>query len=100
MLNSFNKQEFSGTAFLSKLNDTDKEPSKFALIPDEDDEMSLEEHLENLSNRYASQGSKSQNPTEFSDSLDANLDLDMRITPEGYFNRKVTISLQNKDSGR
>lgn len=90
LMRGFDKEVISAKDFLNKLNETEKRPDQFSLLQEADEDMSLEQHLEALSNKYTRQELNPQNQNSFSE------DLQMKIIPKTCFGKGMQIVLQNK----
>lgn len=89
-LKDFNRSEFSGKAFLAKLDKCAEDSQPKSLIPEKDDGMSLEAHLQNLAKRASANNKNVQNRENFAE------DLQMKIVPKSCFNKGLQIVLQTK----
>lgn len=90
LLKGINRREFSGKSFLERLNAADDWSDNYTLIPDQDEDMSLEQHLEALTNWYAAGDQFSQNENNFSE------DLELKVVPKSYFGKGIQLILQNQ----
>lgn len=90
LLKDFNRKEFSGEAFIKKLNKWEDKDQNLTLIQDQDDNMSLESHLETLSSRYTTNNKILRKNKNYGE------DLQMKIIPKSYFAKGVQIVIQTK----
>lgn len=91
LLKDFDRKEFSGKAFMSKLNKWDNEQIQTSVFNDKDIEMSLESHLENLSRQYRAKNKKvSKTEKENSE------DLHMKIQNNSKSGKGLRMTLQSR----
>lgn len=79
---------------MSKFCEAEENEDSINILDQEDEHMSLEDHLDNLSNRLACDQISSQSESDFVEELKTDIDMEMNIKPEGYFNKRVKIMLQ------
>jgi len=92
LLKDFNRDEMCGQTFLNKLNKAAKQKSAYSALPERDDEMSLEQHLEALSNRYMPNNNIAQNQKPTVENLD------VKIVPKTFFGSNIQITLETRKS--
>ena len=92
LLKDFNRDEMCGQTFLNKLNKVGKQKSAYSALHQRDDEMSLEQHLEALSNRYMPNNNIAQNQKSTVENLD------VKIVPKTFFATNIQISLESRKS--
>jgi hypothetical protein len=90
LLKDINKKEFSGDTFMNKLNKWDNKGQNFIMLQDQDDNMSLETHLETLSSRYTTNSNNLRKDKSYGE------DLQMKIIPKSLFAKGVQIAIQTK----
>mmetsp|Transcript_29915 Transcript_29915/g.26467 ORF Transcript_29915/g.26467 Transcript_29915/m.26467 type:complete len:133 (+) Transcript_29915:448-846(+) len=77
---------------MEKLNNCEKEEDTFSLLPEDDEEMSLENHLENLSKQYSANNKQKTSQSDNS----SGEDLQMKIQAKSYFDNGYKIILSSK----
>lgn len=91
LLKDFDRKEFSGKAFMSKLNQCDTKEINTSVFNDNDIEMSLENHLENLCKQYRAKNKRfSQTERENSE------DLYLKVHGRSHSDKGMKVSLQSK----
>lgn len=90
LLKDFNRDEFGGKNFMKRLDRAEKEENAYSSLTDKVDEMSLDQHLECLSNRYLSNNNIPQNAISTAE------DLEMRVIPMSLFSPNIQIILDGK----
>lgn len=91
LLKDFDRKEFSGKAFMSKLNQWDTKEIKTSVFNDNDVEMSLENHLENLCKQYKAKNKRfSQTERENSE------DLYLKVHGKAHSEKGIKVTLQSK----
>lgn len=90
LLKGINRREFSGKSFLQRLNEAEEWGDDFTLLPEQDEDMSLEQHLEALTNWYVAEDEITQNENNFSE------DLELKIVPKSYFGKGIQLILQSQ----
>lgn len=55
MLKNIDRKEFSGSAFMGKLNDAAGDSDSFSMLPDQEDDMSLDDHIDALAKQYSTE---------------------------------------------
>ena len=61
MMKDIDRREFSGQSFLMRLNNAEQAPENYTLLPEFIEDMSLEQHLDILSNKFTKENLNSQN---------------------------------------
>jgi predicted DNA binding CopG/RHH family protein len=90
LLKDFDRDEFGGKNFMKRLNRVENEENAYSSLTDKVDEMSLDQHLECLSNRYLSNNNIPQNKISTAE------DLEMRVIPMSLFSPNIQMVLEGK----